>query len=163
MFDFLKKKEDRRTIPVTQLKAYVSGEAIDIVDVKDGMFSEKIMGDGMAIRSLSETVVAPCDGEITVIAETKHAIGLQVNNGLQILIHIGLDTVSMNGKGFQVFVKTGQKVSAGQKLVSFSKADIEAAGYSDTVILVFVENEKEVQYSFRYGSVEAGKTVITDF
>ena len=141
----------------------MSGEAIDIADVKDGMFSEKMLGDGMAIRPSDETVVAPCDGEITVIAETKHAIGLQVNNGLQLLIHIGLDTVSMNGRGFRVFVKTGQKVSAGQKLVSFSKADIAEAGYSDTVILVFVENEKEVQSSFHYGSVEVGKTVITDF
>lgn len=156
MFSFLKKKSE----PVTELKAYISGEAIKIEDVKDGVFSEKILGDGMAIIPSDEVVTAPCAAEVCSVADTKHAVGLQLENGLQLLIHIGLDTVSMNGAGFQVFVKEGQKVKAGEKLVSFDKKMIKEAGFPDTVIFVVLENSAELPLNFQYGMVQKNESVI---
>lgn len=157
MLSFLKKKA------TDNLKAYISGEAIKIEDVKDGVFSEKILGDGMAIIPEDEVVIAPCNASVCVVTNTKHAVGLQLDNGMQLLIHIGLDTVSMQGKGFQVHVKEGQKVKEGQPLITFSKSLIKEAGFKDTVIFVIVDNENNIPLNFQYGAVEKGKSVIVNF
>lgn len=159
MFGFLKKKAEAN-VSVTELKAFVSGKAIKIEDVKDGVFSEKILGEGMAIIPSAETITAPCAGEICSVIDTKHAVGIRLNNGMELLIHVGLDTVSMNGEGFATLVKEGDKVKAGQKLIQFDRAKIAEAGFKDTVILVIVANEKELPLDFQYGDVVQDETII---
>lgn len=119
-----------------KLRACVSGQLIDMSEVKDDMFSQKMMGDGIAIEPSGDTVVAPADGEVTMIMEESlHAIGLRFLNGAEVLIHIGIDTVKLNGKGFTALVKQGDKVKAGTPLIRFDQSVIKEAGYQTTVIM----------------------------
>jgi len=119
-----------------KLRACVSGQLIDMSEVKDDMFSQKMMGDGVAIEPSGDTVVAPADGEVTMIMEESlHAIGLRFLNGAEVLIHIGIDTVKLNGRGFTALVKQGDKVKAGTPLIRFDQAVIKEAGYQTTVIM----------------------------
>lgn len=162
-FDKLLKKGETVSDTTKELKAYVNGTSMKLADVNDGVFSEGVLGEGMAIRPSDGILVAPCNGVICTIAETKHAIGLQLNNGIQLLLHMGLDTVSMNGEGFTVLVKNEQKVTAGQKLAEFNQNTIREAGFADTVVLIILENEKELPVHFSaYGSVEAGQSTIVE-
>ena len=119
-----------------KLRACVSGQLIDMSEVKDDMFSQRMMGDGIAIEPSGDTVVAPADAEVTMIMEESlHAIGLRFLNGAEVLIHIGIDTVKLNGKGFTALVKQGDKVKAGTPLIRFDQAVIKEAGYQTTVIM----------------------------
>ena len=164
MFNKLFGKKSTPAAPVTDLKAFVSGEAITLTDVNDGVFSAGVLGEGMAIRPTTETLTAPCDGEICTVADTNHAVGIQLDNGLQLLLHIGLETVGMEGKGFTVHVKNGQKVSCGQKLVTFSRDAIKAAGCADTVVMVVTENEKDIPLNFQCsGAVTAPSSTVVTF
>jgi trehalose PTS system EIIBC or EIIBCA component len=106
---------------VVELSAFVSGKVIDITEVEDNVFSKKILGDGIAIEPADETLLAPADGEITVVMEeSNHACGMKLSDGTEILLHIGLDTVDMKGYGFTPLVKAGDKVKKGDKLIEFS-------------------------------------------
>lgn len=126
-----------------KLGACVSGHLIDMSEVDDAMFSQKMMGDGVAIEPTSDTIVAPADAEVTMIMEESlHAIGLRFTNGAELLIHIGIDTVNMKGEGFKLLVKQGDKVKAGTPLIQFSPAAIEKAGYKKTVMMA-VTNSAE--------------------
>ncbi|MBO6291734.1 MAG: PTS transporter subunit EIIC [Selenomonas sp.] len=119
-----------------KLYACVTGRLMDMSEVPDDMFSQKMMGDGIAIEPTGDTVVAPADAEVTMIMEESlHAIGLRMKNGAEILIHIGIDTVKLNGEGFEALVKAGDKVTAGTPLIKFDKEVIKAAGYGTTVIM----------------------------
>ena len=125
------------------IKACVSGMLIDMTEVKDEMFSKKMMGDGVAIEPLTDTVVAPADAEVTMIMEgSNHAIGLRFDNGAELLIHIGIDTVNLQGEGFTCFVQQGDRVQAGQPLIQFDPEVIANAGYANTVIMA-VTNSAE--------------------
>lgn len=104
---------------VETLFAPLSGELVSIDNVSDPVFGEKMMGDGFAIIPSEGILVSPVKGEIVQVFHTKHAIGIKTNNGLEILLHIGLETVTLNGKGFDVLVTTGQKVKQGDVLVNF--------------------------------------------
>ncbi len=126
-----------------KLTAFISGHLMDISEVKDEMFSSKMMGDGIAIEPTGNTVVAPADAEVTMIMEESlHALGLRLSNGAELLIHIGIDTVKLNGKGFKALVKVGDTVTKGTPLIEFDRAVIEAAGYPLTVIMA-VTNSAE--------------------
>ena len=115
------KTESKQT--AGELKAFLSGEAIPLKEVGDGVFSEGIMGDGMAIVPESETLYAPADAEVTVMMQdSRHACGLTLENGMEILLHIGIDTVDMKGDGFEYLVKEGEKVSAGTPLIRFDRS-----------------------------------------
>ena len=99
------------------LNAFGTGQLIPIEEVPDAMFANKLMGEGVAIIIEKDTIYAPCDVTINVIAETKHAIAMTLENGCELLIHIGLDTVNFNGEGFHVLVKENQKVKKGDPIV----------------------------------------------
>ncbi|MBR4162376.1 MAG: PTS glucose transporter subunit IIA, partial [Solobacterium sp.] len=114
----------------------VAGKMIPASEIADPMFAAETMGPSIGIIPEGETVYAPFDGEVTMIFPTKHAVGLTSNDGIEVLIHVGIDTVQMNGKGFESFVEQGQKISKGDKLLTFDRAEIKDAGYSDTVIVV---------------------------
>ena len=94
------------------------------------------MGPSVGIVPSGETVYAPFDGEVMMVFPTKHAVGLASEDGIEVLVHVGIDTVQMDGKGFKSFVDQGQKVSKGDRLLTFDRSEIKKAGYSDTVIVV---------------------------
>ena len=113
------------------------GQVINIEDVKDPVFSQKMMGDGFAVEPDNGNIVSPVAGKVASIFPTKHAIGLETDNGLEVLVHIGLDTVSLEGKPFEVKVTEGQTVAAGDLLVEADLAAIREAGRETTTVVVF--------------------------
>ena len=115
----------------------------------------------VAIIPSNETVCAPVSGKVTVLMQdSKHAVGLTLSNGAEILIHVGIDTVSMAGDGFSYLVKVGDVVKAGQPLLKFSKEKIKAAGHPDTAVLV-VTNPNNINFQFKSGmQAKTGETVI---
>ena len=136
----VKTAEEVKSAEVTELKAFATGDVIALKEVNDGVFSAGIMGEGFAIIPENETIYAPADATVSLLMqESRHACGLKLANGAEILLHIGIDTVSMNGDGFEYLVKEGQKVSAGTPLIKFDKKKISEAGYVDTIICVITE------------------------
>lgn len=97
----------------------ISGRVIGLIELNDYLFNKKLMGEGAAIVPSDNTVYSPADGEINLIYETKHAVGIKTYAGIQILIHIGLDTARLQGKGFTLFVSQGDLVKKGDKILSF--------------------------------------------
>ena len=163
MFDFLKRKKQPQ-----ELKAMVSGEVIPVTKVKDDVFSSCMLGNGIAIHPTDKqkvTVLAPADGKITITMEgTNHAVGLRIAEGFDVLIHIGIDTISLNGKGFTSYIKTGQKVKAGEKLIEFDKSLIESRELCSDVILIALDNPELPDVTFESGmQATAGETVIATF
>lgn len=153
------KRED-----IKELKACVDGKTMELADVRDGVFSEKMLGDGLAAIPAGNQIVSPADGTICTVADSKHAVGVQLDNGVQLLIHIGIDTVSMNGKGFEVFVKEGERVACGQKLAAFDREEIKKAGYQDTVMMIVTENTDNIPLRFMdFGDVKAGGDTVIKF
>lgn len=152
------KKEKIQTIKVL---APLSGKAISLKDVPDPVFSEKMMGDGLAIEPSEGIAVSPVDGEIVQVFPTKHAIGIRAKNGAEILLHIGLETVALNGDGFETHVKEGAKVKAGDKLVTFDLTTIKEKAKS-TITPIIVTNGDQAK-SFEVNvpdKVEKGITPI---
>lgn len=129
-----------KSAEVTELKAFATGDVIALKEVNDGVFSAGTMGEGFAIIPENETIYAPADATVSLLMqESRHACGLKLANGAEILLHIGIDTVAMKGDGFEYLVKEGQKVSAGTPLIKFDKKKISEAGYVDTIICVITE------------------------
>lgn len=122
--------------------AVQSGLVIPITKVNDDVFAQKMLGDGVAIRPESGTIVSPVNGRIINIADTFHAYGLQTEDGLEILVHIGIDTVALKGKGFQNHVRTAEEVKVGTPLCTVDLPFLKQNGY-DTDIIVLVTNLAE--------------------
>ncbi|MEG0327826.1 MAG: PTS glucose transporter subunit IIA [Erysipelothrix sp.] len=120
--------------------AHATGKLISIDQVPDPVFSQKMMGDGYAIEVEGEAIYAPTDGEVTMIFPTKHALGFKTKKGTEILIHIGLDTVSLNGEGFTVHCNVGDKVKAGDKIVSIDYDLFRRQEINLVTPVVFTEN-----------------------
>lgn len=124
MFNFFNPRKD--LILVAPLK----GRIIDIADVPDEVFSQGMVGDGVAIEVMDDVVTAPCDGEVLFIPKSLHAIALQAPGGIEIMIHVGLDTVELEGKGFTALVKISDKVKTGDPLLRFEPSYIQSQGKS---------------------------------
>ena len=120
-----------------EVNSVADGEVINIEDVKDPVFSQKMMGDGFAVEPENGKIVSPVAGKVTSIFPTKHALGLVTDNGLEVLVHIGLDTVSLEGKPFDVKVTEGQTVAAGDLLVEANLDAIREAGRETSTVVVF--------------------------
>ena len=120
-----------------EVHSVADGEVINIEDVKDPVFSQKMMGDGFAVEPENGHIVSPVAGKVTSVFPTKHALGLVTDNGLEVLVHIGLDTVSLEGKPFEVKVSEGQTVAAGDLLVEADRDAIREAGRETSTIVVF--------------------------
>ena len=144
------------------MKAFLTGEVISLKEVNDGVFSEGVMGDGFAIRPESDILCAPVDAEVTVLMEdSRHAVGLTMDNGMEVLLHVGIDTVDMQGDGFTYFVSEGQKVKTGDPLIKFDRAKIKAAGHPDVTVCVITETGSADALTFHTGiHAEAGKTEV---
>ena len=118
----------------------VKGNVIAREQIPDDTFASGVLGDGVGIEPTDELVVAPFDGTISSVAESQHAVGIEAN-GMEMLIHVGVDTVNMHGDGFTCLVKEGDEVKAGQPLIRFDREKIKAAGYSDTVAVLLTNSD----------------------
>ncbi|MBR6891379.1 MAG: PTS glucose transporter subunit IIA [Clostridia bacterium] len=118
----------------------VKGNVIPYDQIPDNTFASGVLGVGVGVQPTDEVVVAPFDGEITSVADSHHAVGVAAND-MELLIHVGVDTVAMNGDGFDCLVKEGDQVKAGQPLIRFSREKIKAAGYSDTVAVLLTNSD----------------------
>lgn len=148
-----------------ELKAFLDGKVLSLKEVGDGVFSEGIMGGGLAILPESETLCAPADAKVTVLMEdSRHACGLTLDNGMELLLHIGIDTVDMQGDGFEYLVKEGEDVTTGTPLIRFSREKIKAAGHPDvTVCIITGEGDaKEIQYHTG-GRAASGETAVVTY
>ncbi|WEU18254.1 beta-glucoside-specific PTS transporter subunit IIABC [Enterococcus faecalis] len=126
-----------------RIQAPVQGQLVSLDQINDEVFASQQMGKTLAIYPIEEQIVSPENGQVTALYPTHHAIGLKLDNGAEILLHIGINTVELKGRGFETFVKVGERVRLGQKLLSFDKQIIQAAGYDPTV-LVIVTNTAEM-------------------
>lgn len=138
-----------------ELKAFLKGKVIPLKDVNDGVFSEGIMGEGVAIIPENEILYAPADGKVTVVMpDSCHACGLLMENGAELLLHIGIDTVDMQGDGFEYLIKEGDTVKAGDPLIRFSREKIKKAGHPDVTVCIITDCGEDKKIKF-YTDIEA--------
>ena len=138
--------------PQTQdVYAVATGKVIPITEVGDEVFSQKMMGDGFAVIPESGEIFAPVAGKVTSVFPTKHAIGLVTDSGIEVLVHMGIDTVQLNGEPFTVFVKEGQQVGRGQMLAKVNLASLKASGKEADMIVVFTNPDKIDTFSVTTG------------
>ena len=144
-------------LPEETLVSPLSGEVVELANVNDPVFSSGAMGKGLAIKPSEGVVYAPADAEVTIAFETGHAYGLKTASGAELLIHIGIYTVSMNGEGFEKLVAAGDKVKAGAPLAKFDSSKIAAAGLDDTTMVIVTNTaDFEVVEGLAQGTVAHG-------
>ena len=140
LFDMFKKKDAAPSFPVV-LAADAAGAFVKMEDIPDEVFAQGILGPGCGIEPTGDTVYAPFDGTVTQIATTLHAVGITSNDGIELLIHVGMDTVDMKGQGFTVLVKENQKVTAGTPLLKVDLDAIRAAGHPTATAIIVTNGD----------------------
>ena len=155
-------KTESAAADVKELKSILDGKVMPIEEAPDDVFSQKIMGDGLAIEPSDNVVTAPADCDVSVVmADTGHACGLSLPNGVELLIHVGVDTVDMGGDGFKLLVKEGDHVKAGQPLIEFDPAKIKAAGHPCTTMLIVTSEGNAANIKMHSGiDAKAGETTV---
>lgn len=144
-----------------ELSAYMNGTVVPLEEVKDEAFSQKILGDGVAIEPKEGRLYAPCDGTVEMVFDTKHAINLVSDQGCEILLHVGIDTVKLGGKYFEVHVSDGQKIHKGDLLISFDLDGIRGEGYQTTTPLIICNTEDYSRIrTVKSKEVSAGELLI---
>ncbi|MEE3378430.1 MAG: PTS system trehalose-specific EIIBC component [Lachnospiraceae bacterium] len=145
-----------------EFTAFLTGKTVAIENVPDQAFASKALGDGVAIDPTDNVLRAPADAKVSLtMPESNHAVGLLLNNGVEVLLHIGLDTIAMNGDGFKCFVKEGQAVKKGQALIEFDVKKIKAAGHPLITMMVITDDNGFENLTFKAGAdVKAGATAI---
>lgn len=133
--------EEKETVLYSPMK----GEVLPITESEDPAFASKAMGDGIAVNPSEGTVYAPCDGTVTMIFPTKHAVAVQAETGNSFLIHAGIDTVKMEGEGFEIFVEAGTKVKQGDKILTFDMDLVKEKGYSTQTMMMLAEGDGQVE------------------
>jgi PTS system D-glucosamine-specific IIA component/PTS system glucose-specific IIA component len=156
MFEFFKKAHN--------LIAAVDGKVIDLSQVPDQVFAERLAGDGAAIDAVGDTIVAPADGTISLIFRTNHAFGINLDDGVELLVHIGLDTVALEGLGFERIAEEGQKVKAGDPIIKIDREFIISKGYSlITPILITNPDIAKDLKSCIGDNVKAGRDIMISY
>ena len=141
--------------------APISGNVISYEDIPDPTFAAGVLGEGVGIEpDTSNTVIAPFNGVISSVTDTHHAVGITSPEGIELLIHVGVDTVDMNGDGFQCFVEEGQEVSAGQELITFDREKIAKAGHPDVVVTLVTNSDDFGPLKLNLGKTQALRQVI---
>lgn len=144
-----------------EIIAPVSGKVLDLSEVPDEIFSQKIAGDGAAIDVTGNLIMAPADGELTLVFKTCHAFAVTLDNGVEILVHIGIDTVELKGEGFKLLVEQGRRVKKGEPIIKIDKEFIESKGYSLITPVLITNPDRVKDINCIVGlNVEAGKDSI---
>lgn len=153
MFSLFKKTSNEVAL------ATQTGEVFPIEEMSDAIFAEKAMGDGVFIKPLKKEVYAPISGKLKVVSATKHAYGIVDDEGLEILVHVGIDSVNLEGKGFKCYVREGQNVKAGQLLCEID-FDTFAENNISTETAIIILNKKYNKSDVKYGEAEGGLTAV---
>ena len=140
----------------------VNGTAVTLEQVPDAVFADKILGDGMAVIPSDGKFVSPVDGEVSSVADSLHAIGFQTEDGVDVLIHIGLDTVKLNGEGFKVFVNVGDKVKKGDLVAEVDMEVLANNGLNPITPVIVCDGLDDRELLYMEGKTEAGKTIICE-
>ncbi|MGN0397145.1 MAG: glucose PTS transporter subunit IIA [Candidatus Fimimorpha sp.] len=143
-----------------QVVSPVNGVVHPISDSSDPTFAQKIIGDGIMVMPKDGEVKAPCNGTINLVYPSGHALGIKLEDGSEILLHIGIDTVNLNGEGFHVFVKENQTISKGDRLVTFDKDLIEKKGYSTEVLMIFSSVAEARNLTMDYTGTTEGNEIV---
>lgn len=145
----------------TTIFSPMNGSIKSIEYTPDPVFSQKMMGDGIVVFPTDGIVAAPFDGKITMVSPNKHALGLKSDDGIELLIHYGLDTVCLQGEGFELFVEVGKNITKGDKLLKANNTFIEAKGLSTAVSVIFTAlNENQKIEIIKNNHVSIGDPVI---
>ena len=160
MFDSLKKMFEKNAKTIS-LKAVEDGRTIPMDEVNDQTFAQELLGPGIAIVPSNGTVVSPINGTIATVMDTKHAVCIQGEDGLELIVHAGLDTVELNGKYYQTYKEIGDQVKAGDVLLEFDLEEITKAGYDVTTPIVITNlGEYKITKCLTGQQVKAGEEVI---
>ncbi|MFT8887627.1 MAG: PTS glucose transporter subunit IIA [Ethanoligenens sp.] len=158
MFHFGRKKNES-----TQFVATQTGKAVPLSEVPDEAFAQKMLGDGVAILPSEDVVVSPVDGEIVEVLDSLHAYGIHTKDGLDILVHIGINTVELKGEGFRAFVKVGDKVKAGDKLAEVNLKLLEEKGFPSYTPIILTNMDAVKSFETSIGDTKAGETVVITY
>lgn len=137
----------------------INGKVLPLSGVNDYLFNKKIMGEGAAIEPYDGNVVSPIDGKVVLIYKTKHAVAVESEDGIRVLIHVGLDSAKLDGKGFALYVKEGDKVKAGDKILSFDREFLEKNASLITPVVI-TNSERVKDYDVDYSIKSAGKEFV---
>ncbi|MBE6048574.1 MAG: PTS glucose transporter subunit IIA [Clostridium sp.] len=162
MFGFFKKKKNKVNEEL-RLVAAVSGKVLPLSEVPDPVFAQKMAGDGIAIDPSSDIVVAPADGELSLVFNTKHAFAMTLENGAEILVHIGVNTVTLEGEGFEQLAEAGTKVKAGTPIIKIDREFIKSKDLSlMTPILITNPDSFELKNIENIDAI-AGETTVIEY
>lgn len=160
MFDSLRKMFEKNAKTIS-LKAVEDGRTIPMDEVNDQTFAQELLGPGIAIVPSNGTVVSPINGTIATVMDTKHAVCIQGEDGLELIVHAGLDTVELNGKYYQTYKEIGNQVKAGDVLLEFDLEEITKAGYDVTTPIVITNlGDYKITKCLTGQQVKAGEEVI---
>ena len=160
MFQLFKKKAALEESAVLALAAVADGRCIPLEEVNDPVFSGKALGDGVAIVPEDCVIAAPCDGTVSMLAETLHAFGMTREDGLELMVHIGIDTVALKGEGFEALVSQGASVKKGDPLIHFDAALMREKGIDMTTMLILL-NPAQYQPKMLAGGQQVKKGADT--
>lgn len=156
MFGFLKKNAE------CSIYSPVNGICFPIEECGDQMFAQKILGDGVAFELKDDVIYAPCDGEVSVIADTKHAFGINSSNGTEILVHVGFETTGLMGKGFETYVSQGDTVKKGQKILKVDINYIKSQNLKCVTPMIITSSDNyDLEIHNVYGEVSTDTLTIT--
>lgn len=154
LFGFSKRQKD------IEIYSPVNGTIVDLNEVPDPVFAQRMVGDGIAVNPDDGIIVSPVDGEVVQLFPTLHAVGLKTPEGLEVLIHIGIDTVELKGEGFTAFIKQGDKVSVGTPLIQVDLDKLKASGKSVVTPVILTNGDVIQSIDKKSGTVRAGMDVI---
>lgn len=161
MFGLFKKdKKEQKKPEKVIIKSPVNGRCFDVKEIPDEAFSSLMMGNGIGFESSDGVLYAPSDGEVLQVFPTKHAAIIKTNEGLEILLHIGVETVSMKGEGFESFVKKGDRVSAGDKLIAYDIELVKQKAKSTLSPMIITNMDLVNSIDFHYGEVTTDSVVM---
>ena len=158
------KSEATQTTKTFKLVAPITGKSLPLSETPDPVFAQKMAGDGLAMEPTGDVVVAPADGELTLVFNTKHAFAMTLENGVELLVHIGIETVSLNGEGFEQLAEQGTKVKAGDPIIKIDREFIKSKGLPLTTP-VLITNPDILKSISPVENVEtvAGETTILEY
>ena len=153
--------EDKENSKAEILCAHLTGEVVPLENVEDAVFSNKVIGDGIAVEPTVGELYAPCDGKVDTVFDTKHAVSLISEKGCNMILHIGIDTVKLNGQFFESHVKSGQQVKKGDLLITFDIDEIKKAGYKLTTPMVICNTPDYSEFNhLKAGAITAGEEIL---